>query len=109
MQIIGILHPTVTSPIRIYLVALFFFFPGGTNLWLFLGFSMVPDLFQKSGLKGEEKPEAYSNLGHFRRSEPKPHYASMQNICTCITGATFHWLTSHMDSTHDCLKISYTL
>lgn len=88
MQIIAILHPIVTSPIQIYLVDPFFF-PGDTNLWLFLGFSMVPDLFQKSGLKGEEKPEAYSNLGNFRRSEPKPHYASIQNICICITDATF--------------------
>lgn len=86
-----------------------FFFPGGTNLWLFLGFSMVPDLFPKSELKGEEKPEAYSNLGHFRRSEPKPRYASIQSIWTWITDAMFHWLTRHMDSTHDCLKIPYTL
>lgn len=84
------------------------FFSGCTNLWLFLGFSMVPDLFQKSGLK-EDKPEAYSNLGHFRRSEPKSHYTSIQSICTCITDATFHWLASHMASTHDCLKIPYTL
>lgn len=75
----------------------------------FSGFSMVPDLFQKAGLKGEDKPEAYSNLGHFRRSEPKPHYTSIQSICTCITDATFHWLASHMASTHDYLKIPYTL
>lgn len=70
---------------------------------------MVPDLFQKYGLKGEEKHEAYSNLGTFRRSEPKPHYTSIQNICTCITDAMFHWVVSYMASTYDCLKIPYVL
>lgn len=53
------------------------------NLWLCLGFSMVPDLFQKSGLKGEEKPEAYGQ--HSWLPEKTLDTRASQTILLCGT------------------------